>query len=66
VEKRALSSESLAMSDGPGSQLQLFAYFTLRRAFAGMLYRAGQERSEKIESLTAAAVSYSPSIYYKR
>jgi hypothetical protein len=66
VEKRALSSESLAMSDGPGSQLRFFTYFTLRRAYAGMLYRAGHERSEKIEFLNAAAASYSPSIYYKK
>lgn len=34
--------------------------------FAGMLYLAGQQRSEKIEFLNAAAVSYSPIIYYKR
>jgi hypothetical protein len=35
-------------------------------SFAGMLYRAGQERSEKIEFLNAGVVSYSPSIYYKK
>jgi hypothetical protein len=35
-------------------------------SFAGQLYRAGQERSEKIEFLNAGAVSYSPSIYYKK
>jgi hypothetical protein len=34
--------------------------------FAGMLYRAGQERSEKIEFLNAGVLSYSPSIYYKK
>ena len=34
--------------------------------FAGMLYRAGQERSEKIEFLNAGVASYSPSIYYKK
>ena len=34
--------------------------------FAGQLYRAGQERSEKIEFLNAGVVSYSPSIYYKK
>jgi hypothetical protein len=35
-------------------------------SFAGMLYRAGQERSEKVEFLNAAVVSYSPSIYYRK
>ncbi len=34
--------------------------------FAGQLYRAGQERGEKIEFLNAGVVSYSPSIYYKK
>lgn len=32
--------------------------------FAGMLYRAGQERAAKIDVLNAAVVSYSPTIYY--
>jgi hypothetical protein len=31
VEKRALLNELLAMSDGSGSQLKFFAYFSLRR-----------------------------------
>jgi hypothetical protein len=35
-------------------------------SFAGMLDRAGQERSEKIEFLNAGVASYSPSIYYKK
>jgi hypothetical protein len=35
-------------------------------SFAGMLYRAGQDRSEKIEFLNAGVASYSPSIYYKK
>jgi hypothetical protein len=35
-------------------------------SFAGMLYRAGQQRSEKIEFLNAGVASYSPSIYYKK
>jgi hypothetical protein len=35
-------------------------------SFAGQLYRAGQERSEKIEFLNASVASYSPSIYYKK
>jgi hypothetical protein len=35
-------------------------------SFAGMLYRAGQERSEKIEVLNAGVASYSPSIYYRK
>ena len=35
-------------------------------SFAGLLYRAGQERSEKIEFLNAGLASYSPSIYYKK
>ena len=35
-------------------------------SFAGMLYRAGQDRREKIEFLNAGAASYSPSIYYKK
>jgi hypothetical protein len=35
-------------------------------SFAGLLYRAGQDRKEKIEFLNAGVVSYSPSIYYKK
>jgi hypothetical protein len=35
-------------------------------SFAGQLYHAGQQRSEKIEFLNAGVVSYSPSIYYKK
>jgi hypothetical protein len=35
-------------------------------SFAGLLSRAGQERSEKIEFLNAGVASYSPSIYYKK
>jgi hypothetical protein len=35
-------------------------------SFAGMLYRAGQQRGDKIEFLNAAVASYSPSIYYKK
>src|ERR1700710_382532 len=35
-------------------------------SFAGLLYHAGQERSEKIEFLNASVASYSPSIYYKK
>jgi len=35
-------------------------------SFAGLLWRAGLQRSDKIEFLNAAAVSYSPSIYYKK
>src|ERR1700686_2608899 len=35
-------------------------------SFAGQLYRAGQERSDKIEFLNAGVASYSPSIYYKK
>src|SRR5882757_2223508 len=35
-------------------------------SFAGRLYRAGQERSEKIEFLDAGVASYSPSIYYRK
>lgn len=34
--------------------------------FAGMLYRAGQERSRRIEFLNAGASSNSPVIYYKK
>jgi hypothetical protein len=34
--------------------------------FAGMLYFAGQERTEKIEFLNAAVISYSPTIYYRK
>ena len=34
--------------------------------FAGMLYLAGQQRKEKIEFLNAGAISYSPTIYYRR
>ena len=35
-------------------------------SFAGQLYRAGQQRSGKIEFLNAGVASYSPSIYYKK
>jgi hypothetical protein len=35
-------------------------------SFAGLLYRAGQARSEKIEFLNAGVASYSPSIYYRK
>ena len=35
-------------------------------SFAGLLYRAGQERGEKIEFLNAGVASYSPSIYYRK
>jgi len=35
-------------------------------SFAGLLYRAGQERSDKVEFLNAGVASYSPSIYYKK
>jgi hypothetical protein len=35
-------------------------------SFAGLLWRAGQERSDKIEFLNAGVVSYSPSIYHKK
>jgi hypothetical protein len=35
-------------------------------SFAGQLYRAGLERSEKIEFLNAGVASYSPSIYYRK
>ncbi|HZE51793.1 MAG TPA: hypothetical protein VE111_00745 [Bradyrhizobium sp.] len=35
-------------------------------SFAGQLYRAGQQLSQKIEFLNAGVVSYSPSIYYKK
>src|ERR1700709_1338270 len=35
-------------------------------SFAGMLYRAGQQRSDKIEFLNAGVSSYSSSIYYKK
>ena len=34
--------------------------------FAGMLYLAGQKRTEKIEFLNAGVISYSPSIYYRK
>src|SRR5882757_690421 len=35
-------------------------------SFAGMLYRAGQQRSDRTEFLNAGVASYSPSIYYKK
>jgi len=35
-------------------------------SFAGMLFRAGQARNEKVEFLNAGVASYSPSIYYKK
>ncbi len=36
------------------------------QTFAGMLYRAGQTRREKVEFLNAAVASYSPTIYLKK
>jgi lysophospholipase L1-like esterase len=39
---------------------------TFEDSFAGLLQRAGQERSDKVEFLNAGAVSYSPSIYYRK
>jgi lysophospholipase L1-like esterase len=39
---------------------------TFDQSFAGLLYRAGQARDDKIEFLNAAVVSYSPVIYYKK
>jgi lysophospholipase L1-like esterase len=35
-------------------------------SFAGLLYQAGQQRTEKIEFLNAGVSSYSPIIYYKK
>lgn len=35
-------------------------------SFAGLLYRAGQARSEKVEVLNAGVLSYSPVIYYRK
>jgi hypothetical protein len=35
-------------------------------SFAGLLQRAGQQRSERIEFLNAGVASYSPSIYYRK
>jgi hypothetical protein len=37
-----------------------------QNTFAGMLYRAGQERTPKIEFLNAGVVSYSPTLYYNK
>src|SRR5258708_6918310 len=34
-------------------------------SFAGLLYRAGWERSDKIEFLNSVVASYSPSLYYR-
>src|SRR6185295_4608588 len=34
--------------------------------FAGMLYRAGQERADKVDFLNAGVVSYSPTLYYRK
>ena len=39
---------------------------SFENSFAGLLYRAGQQRNEKIEFLDAGVASYSPSIYYKK
>lgn len=36
------------------------------QTFAGLLYRAGNQRSDKIEFLNAGVVSYSPTIYYQK
>jgi hypothetical protein len=39
---------------------------TFEDSFAGLLYRAGEERTEKIEFLNASVASYSPIIYYRK
>ena len=39
---------------------------SFEQSFAGMLYRAGQDRRPPIEFLNAAVASYSPVIYYKK
>jgi len=39
---------------------------SFEESFAGLLDRAGQERSDKVEFLNAGVASYSPSIYYKK
>jgi hypothetical protein len=40
--------------------------YSFEQTFAGLLYRAGQERGEKIEVLNAAAASYSPVIFLQK
>jgi hypothetical protein len=40
--------------------------FPFAETFAGLLYRAGQQREDKIEFLNAAVASYSPSVYYRK
>jgi hypothetical protein len=39
---------------------------TFDESFAGLLYRGGQARADKIEYLNAGVASYSPIIYYKK
>ncbi len=39
---------------------------TFEESYAGLLYRAGQQRAQPIEFLNAAVASYSPVIYYKK
>jgi hypothetical protein len=39
---------------------------TFERSFAGMMYYAGQARTDKVEFLNAGVASYSPIIYYKK
>jgi lysophospholipase L1-like esterase len=39
---------------------------TFEESYAGLLYRAGQQRAQPIEFLNAAVSSYSPVIYYKK
>ncbi len=40
--------------------------FPFEETFAGLLYRAGEQREDKIEFLNAAVASYSPFVYHRK
>jgi hypothetical protein len=62
VPLKASSHRVLLMGDSFAEGIGM----TFEDSFAGLLYRAGQERTEKTEFLNAAVASYSPTIYYKK
>jgi hypothetical protein len=62
VPQKSDSRRVLLIGDSFGEGIGM----SFEDSFAGMLDRAGQQRSEKIEFLNASVASYSPSIYYKK
>ncbi len=62
IPLKASSRRVLLMGDSFGEGIGM----TFEESFAGLLYQAGQDRTEKIEFLNASVASYSPIIYYKK